>query len=801
MAFNPLKNRQKQSSEPPLPSEDTANLRSADKTNHNINNINNDVQHLDHIDIINNELNSLNMPDYEDIPMVDDDITQSSLLSAQAQELKQQEPLSYEGQSISDLQQTGLPTAELAEPSVSTTKPTEKNKFNLTLLEALPLAFVLEKLGAVKVEDKANLYSVLGNEVSLSGNKWYNTTLKRGQVNAISLTKHLAAIKDNVDEKDPQRQKSLFIKACKFLDEIQHQQSENDLQNNQHNKVAPAPQQNNSVSVSTPTSQEVSEKKKNWVQRTPEENKAYWAALTDQLNNITLSSVMEFIGAHNNEDGQRGKWKVWSTGDNIQITGQKWKSWKAGGGIGAISLLAYHFSIVHNIDTRLDDQKKVARMMAIKALMKEFDIGDPSNMADPEDSIVLKVPFAMPHIIDFKINHVRHYLNDKRGIPMWIIDKQIKVGSLFAGYPSDWKENKNLKKPDVLTDEDVWATFLSANGTAAEMRGIARSDSLAKLLAKGSDKELGGFLIRAEREVSEKTVSALEASVDALSYHAIYPGRIATSCMGVTFTLAAKAAFDALANNYNFQLAFDNDQTGNEAALRFRETLIQLLGEENREDLMDKYKETFKEDMILQSGIEQYNQVIQDNRIQYFDLGLRCLEESARVNKVFYLDAQDGEDGINIVKLFQDQAAKRFGKEQVKEWVTNGTLKYLNVCPQFEMIVDMEKEVQVAISKLESGKPYYLRIKDDEDDKPEVAARKEDFENRLRENLGDKYLAWEKNGLIHYKKDAIAKDWNEYFIYLKENNLEFKQSIQEQEIKYAHYSEKEETNSKKKKKP
>ncbi len=187
----------------------------------------------------------------------------------------------------------------------------------------------------------------------------------------------------------------------------------------------------------------------------------------------------------------------------------------------------------------------------------------------------------MPHVIDFKINQVRQYLNEKRQLPLWIIDKQIKAGSLFAGYPSDWKEEPNLNNPEKLKNDKVWATFLAVNGNAAEMRAIERTDQFAKILAKGSDKEMGGFLIKAEKEVNEKTVVACEAAIDTMSYHAFYPGRIVTSCMGVNFNLAVKSAMEALDHDFKFQLAFDNDLAGNEAAVRFKEQLIHEIGEED----------------------------------------------------------------------------------------------------------------------------------------------------------------------------------------------------------------------------
>ena len=485
------------------------------------------------------------------------------------------ENLSYEGEKVSDLQESGLKTTEVL--NNDTPKVMERQKFNLPLLESLPLSFVLEQLGAEKKNN--NTYQIFDNEISLKENKWYNVTLRRGKINAISLVKHITAIKEKLEEKESD--KHLFLTACKFLNEIQNKQQQNEI-------VEKTTEQ-----VTTPVANEQERKQ----ERTPEQNAAYWKELTEQLNNISLNLVMEYIGATPNEDGQRGKWKT-PSGDNVAVTGQQWYSWKTReGGIGAISFLAFHLAEINNIDTRSDDQKKAVRRMAIRDLIKTFGDGDLSLIADSGENITFKQPFVMPHIIDFKINQVRQYLNEKRGLPLWIINKQISSGLLFAGFPSDWQmPPKFIKNPQSITDDYVWATFLSANGTAAEMRAIERTDGYAKMLAKGSDKDLGGFVLKAEKDVSEKTVAALEAAIDSMSYHAFYPGRIATSCMGVTFNLAAKAAIEALERNYSFQLAFDNDQAGNESAIRF------------------------KEEIIDEIGLEEYQSYYQEGKIKYFDL-------------------------------------------------------------------------------------------------------------------------------------------------------------------------------------
>jgi hypothetical protein len=813
MAFNPLKNRTLDTTNDQISS--TTNQNNTNQNNNNVNNVNNNINNSNNnqeklpnsqssIEDANaavmDALSDLDTDHFDSQPVGEEYVTSYSST----------ENLAYEGEKVSDLQETGLNTESLLEKSNT---PVEKQKFNLPLLKTLSLALVLKNMGGIKLKD--NLFSVFNSEISIKENKWYNKTLATGKIDAISLTKHLLALKnnpqlqtkENILNYEKNNDKMLFSTSCRLLNELKNTEPElieekNEILSGTANQNAtnenannpnsnPSSSDNNSPSVVTP----VTNTNKKYVQRTEEEHKAYWKELTTQLNSISLVEVMEHIGANPNEDGQRGKWKIWATGDNVQITGQLWKSWKSGGGGGAISLLAYHLATVNGMDTRLEDQKKLARTMAIKELIKVFGDGDLSMVAGTDSGIVLKVPFAMPHVIDFKINQVRNYLHEKRSLPMWIIDKQIQAGYLFAGYPSDWRMHKNIKNPEKLTDDNVWATFLSTNGTSAEMRAIDRSDPLAKLLAKGSDKDMGGFGIKAEKNqegTNDKTLSALEAAIDSMSYHAIYPHRIATSCMGVTYKLAVKNALLAFDRGYNFELAFDNDQAGYEAAIQFRDELT------------------------LEIGEEAYKEHIEQGRVKYFDLGLRCLEECAEKNKKFYLDVQDNPTGFEVVKLFQEQAMMRFGRERVKELIANETIKYLNVCPDFNLIVDIEKEVQNAVTKLNSGKPYYLRFKnikevfkdnltEDEKKQSMEAVKREAFITGFKEAVGPQYEQWVQEGIIISNKDAIAKDWNEYLIHLKENNPEFKQSMQEQEKKYVHYSEEveiKEKNSKKRgKKP
>ena len=627
---------------------------------------------------------------------------------------------SYEGEPLSELEFSGLQTISLLK--VASSHVSEKKKFNISILDNIPLAIVLDFLKAEKKSNKN--YIIFGQEISIKDNKWYNITQKKGNIKAINLMKHLVSIQEKIDSEE--NDKLLFLNACKQLNQIQDYLEKNNIIEDQDQK----------------------ENKINSQQKTT--HKIDWKALTDQLNNIPIHLVLEHIGAHANEDNQRGKWKVWKTGHNLGVTGQQWNDWNSQiGGYGGISLLAYHLSFDLNIPYEDDKNKKHLRTLAIKELIKVFGSDyDLQNFQFNNDSkeYNYKEPFCMPIVIDSKINDVRKYLHEKRGLPLWVIQKQMNSGLLFAGFPSDWEQDKNINNPEKLSNDKVWAVFLAINSNAAELRAIERTDEYAKMLAKGSDKELGGFLIKAEKNMHEKTVVSLEAAIDSMSYHAIYPGRITMSCMGVNFNLAVTSAVEALSNNFNYILAFDNDLAGNEAAYRFKNQLIEQIGE-------DEYKNYYSE-----------------NKIKYFELGIQCLEKSIESNQTFYLDVKNNDVGKEVVKMFQEELLKSFPKESIKKWIQDGKIRYINLQPSFELMQNPEKEAENIAQLLMSNKPYYLVLKEEEEDlQPQFQMKKELFKKHLFNYLQNHKELFEKDGRIIYQKKSLFKDWNEYYLFMQKN--------------------------------
>lgn len=671
----------------------------------------------------------------------------------------------FEGVKVSDWQEAGLSTISLLK--VASKNVENKTRFNVPLLETTPLSFIIEQLGGVLKKPNSNVYVLLEQEISIKPeeSKWYNFTKKKGSRNAISLVKHLIAIQENLDEFEEKN--ILFISACKKLTELQEIANKHDEIKDYDGNKPLVP--NVDYIPGNENHQDLEQNHFDKSNQSVTENKPKidWKARDEALNSIPLNVLFEELGANANEDGQSGKWKIYDTAENVQLTGDfKWYSWNAQeGGVGAISYMKYHLAKLHNLNLKAKEDNSFAYKAAVQELLKMFGSELGNFDYDTNAQIEYKKPFSMPHVIDFKINQVRSYLNEVRSLPLWVINKQIQAGLLFAGYPSDWPNPpKTLFNPTKCKDEDIWATFLSINGEAAEMRAIKRQDNFSKILASGSSKDLGGFLIKAEKSHSEKTVAALEASIDTCSYHAFYPGRIATSCMGVNFNLAVKAALEVIERDgYKFQLAFDNDLAGNEAAVRFKERMIEEIGD------------------------EEYKKLVQNGTLNFFDLGIRCFKEAIQNNETYYFDVLYNPIGRDAAIMFQEALAKEIGMPAIKSLLKEGKLKYANLWPNFGIMQNPEKEAETIYNLLCSDKPFYLRIKEElseeEEKNANIKYKKEMFMKAFYKTSEQRFEQWENEGKIITSKQAIAKDWNEYLQYQKKKP-EFRNYLESLELEF-----------------
>lgn len=759
MAFNPLKNRK--IVQPDLEEQNNSSVNTKD--------------------IVNDELLS-----YDSSPTT----------------MVEEKPMLFENTKVADLQEVGLETISLLK--VASKTAVHKQNFNLNVLKTLPLSLVFEHFNGVKTDDFT--YQVLNHKIIINqaGNKWFNTTIipKKGSENAINLAKHLIAIKENINEID--NDKSLFVAAGRLLNTIhnnlnyQPEEVSNEIQDNTsftpiiHESVDNSTEANNEV---VPGTTGISENVETAKPLTYEEKKVLWAKqkekdklVNEELKEIPLEEVFDYMGANGNEDGDSNKWKT-DNGHNIGAKGQAWQNYSTlSKGYGAITLLADYIAERDNINVRDDKARTAVWYQARTELLAQF--GKDLEADAYKGYLGKKIfnePFYMPHVLDHKLDDMREYLHEKRGIPKWLIEKQIKENTLFAGAPSSWTI-PFLNQPEKMSNEYVWAVFMSPNHEAAELRGIAREDKDAKIKPKGNVTDCGGFRIKPEKDCKEFIVMAVEAAIDTLSYAALYPGRGVASCMGVNYKLAVMSALQTFEQpKWKYEISLDNDQAGYEATLKFREELIHNLGqidEDDEDTTVDENK-----------GEKQHKLLFDTGRLKYFSLGIQCALECFATNKVFYLDVSNNEIGRDVATLFQEQLSKVIPMNEIRGYIKQGLIKYANICPVWERTKDPEEAAKLAFELLSSNKPYYYRAKsikeESEDMTPKkeqeiklLTERKEIFEETFKKLAGDQYQQWVAEGKIIFKKESIAKDWNDYLNYSK-NKPEVAATLAANEAKYS----------------
>lgn len=643
----------------------------------------------------------------------------------------------FEGEDIHDLQKSAVSITELL--NISNIHLSPSTKFNIPILEAISPESLLLVLKAEKKED--NQYLLGNNTFELQGNKWFNKTLNKGSKGTINLMKQLIAMENDIVENG--NDSILFKAACQKL-----------------MNLLP----------------EVNSLKE---QQSKDESNARYAEylkIIKAIDIIPLIDIMQYVGGRNNHKGARGRWKVSQNGHVYGIK-DGWYSFTASqGGKGAIDFYSHVISQEHNLDYDNPQHKKELRKIAIKTLKQDFahEISANIDLDDiPSFGIEFKETFFMPLILPQKQNAVKNYLHQKRGLPNWIINKQMASGTLFPGFPSDWQNRPDNLFSSELPDRYVYAVFLGANANGAEMRGIDRYDGTAKIQAKNSEKELGGHVVRAEKEYNEKMVCSLEAAIDSCSYNAIFPGRVAQSCMGVNYHLAVKIAIETLDSGFSYGFCFDNDLVGNINTIRFRKSLIEEISQED----YDKYYNTGK--------------------IKYFELGINCFKEQIKANERFYFDVNYDTDGQETFKMFYTELLKEFSKDELSRFFKTHQFYTYNITPDFELLKENNIPTlaqDIANSLITVNKPLYFLTEapqlseSDKDDEDKV----EDFEIKLGkynnfmyhfyEALGkEKIEELKKRGAIIEKTSPFAKDWNEYLNKMIEVYPSFAQKQKEYE--------------------
>lgn len=248
--------------------------------------------------------------------------------------------------------------------------------------------------------------------------------------------------------------------------------------------------------------------------------------MANRLREIPLIDVIDITGAIRDKYDKR-KWH--SSQGTISITGQKFMNWsiQKGGG-GAIDLIMH-----------LEQLNFKSAVIWLSNYFSRGNLPPPHYIQPAINSI-----FHIPEKNKKNLPQVINYLNQKRKIPIYLIQELIDSGNLYA-------------------DNRLNAVFLligkEKKVVGAELRGT--SQKRWRGMALGSKKNLGAFSIKAQ---TPKNIIICESAIDAVSYFALYPDCIAVSTSGVTATPGW--LYELIKIDIELFCGFDDDEAGNKNA-------------------------------------------------------------------------------------------------------------------------------------------------------------------------------------------------------------------------------------------
>jgi Protein of unknown function (DUF3991)/Toprim-like len=263
-----------------------------------------------------------------------------------------------------------------------------------------------------------------------------------------------------------------------------------------------------------------------------------------RLREVPLEAVLERFGAQRDPQDPKRNWK--SHAGRITLTeGKFFNHDQEQGGGGAIDLVM-HLGGYKFAEAVAWLGGNVGREAAIQQYQVEAE-KHAGRILDSTPSPKLEVPSPDPS----KLDRVRHYLTDKRGIPEAVVENAIGKGRLWA--------DKYANAVFALRD-------LEGNQVGAELRGTY-------------DKPFHG--VRGERKglfftgnSSTKTAVFVESAIDAMSYQAMNPQTLVVSTTGSSRESLTEAATVLKDKGFKLIAGFDNDKTGE----RLTEALNQAAG-------------------------------------------------------------------------------------------------------------------------------------------------------------------------------------------------------------------------------
>lgn len=374
--------------------------------------------------------------------------------------------------------------------------------------------------------------------------------------------------------------------------------------------------------------------------------KLKFLALKEKVRDIKITEIAKLIGAKNGEDKIRSKWKMpW--GHNVTISGQKWFNHNSEfrdhqGGNNAISFAKYLMAAEYNynLDDKVEAFKAEARgiyWLADAFEVSDIDINDlKASKEDLEEKV--KAIYSPPIVLAHYKEKVFNYLTNERALPKWIINEHFEKNDIYASIPNlflnkvvftDQKKTNVPRDLNNLSDNEIYCIFKSGGDKegSAECRVIGKDPiGFEKGFNPGSYKKSVNFMTIEEEILSERIIALCEASIDALSYRAMKPGRTAVSIGGVDnleFTL--KLSLEILEHpTYKLCFAFDNDNAGN----NFYNTILEQISNIKNPDAKEEEKKQYIQELIDSGKIikdtpvnaKDWNEMLKNNPSLAFDM-------------------------------------------------------------------------------------------------------------------------------------------------------------------------------------
>lgn len=273
-----------------------------------------------------------------------------------------------------------------------------------------------------------------------------------------------------------------------------------------------------------------------------------YRARRDRLEQIAIEHVLERLGADPNQDGDSSKWKL--GGDNIIVSGQRWMNVNTGihKGFGGVSLVRMALGLTNTAG---------GEKTAMEWIEGKLDPDDEKLKSTDDGAARTQSDFEPPERLDHLLPEIRNYLVKDRGLPPALVDPQMRDGHIYASRRYDHKRHKYSGRP--------MAVFMGP--ASAEIRELGKDGF--KGCCTGSQTDYSGYRIAHHPQVSEKILAINEAAVDALSYRALFPGRLAFSTNGAgRFALQYRLATGAMESEVGVRIALDADLAGDIAAQR-----------------------------------------------------------------------------------------------------------------------------------------------------------------------------------------------------------------------------------------